>query len=531
MSERRKNKKSFTTEAEIPGSRLSGLRMLLTGESQTRTVKVSYGSVGRREHINREDKGIVFSSGYTNKLPHPAYMKDYENLNRDGEVEAAITMLTDMLVGVGFHTEMPDGKEHPNLKKINDYNEAIDLDGTLKQMARVRYEKGFCPIERIDNDEFKILPPETIFIYRTPKGKVEKYSQEVNGSEIASWKPEDEEIFLFKHKETPNHPYGKALVECIMERIDIRREMSRDIPDVIHKMGYPFRVWRADTTDIMDVVFPAATEKDVDEDVFIEGVMKDQLEIHKEETTPRVPFTDFVIHNDEQIAEGLNAPLLLYLRNATEASATTILEAIDRRIQSEQLQLEREIEKWIFKRVTGDPVPRLIWGAPKTGVEDITLTDVAELFTSGAITFEQAQALMKELGVPLVDIPETPAVRAPGVPPGKDGDPDITLNPDYEVALRIVKDNFNQKTISLTEALKEGGRVIKVAVEKNRLQSINRLSKTLGRQVTKLSAESERFYELMETELFEGFRESLLPSIKSKIEGRPASYHVIPQYK
>lgn len=530
---KREQRKSRTIEVESRG-RISGLREMITGKRSTQAVRISYGRMPRRERKQRESKGLVYSVGYTDKLPHPSNMGDYNQLNSDGEVESAITLLTDMMAGVGFHTKMPEdtNDDHPNKKTIDDWNKEVNLDKVLKEIARVRYEKGFCPVEIIDQTEIRFLPPETIFRHRSNRGDYYKITQEVNSLVVATWNKDEinKDILLFIHKESQSHPYGKAISDCIAERLDNRSEMNRDINEVIHKQGYPFRWWRADTTELMDQIFPAATEREVDEDIFIEGVMTNQIEVHTEQIVPRFGFTDHVLHNDEMIAEALHAPLLLYLKNANLASATAILDSIHDRIMSEQQQLKREVESWFWKPIVSDPLPRLIWGMATTGVEEISILDVSTLFRDGTITFEQGQDLLKEIGVPLADIPTQPMQPQPqpGISPDDTG---LTLELDYKVGLNVIHANYTERKISLTEALKEGGRIIMVAVQKNRLQAIGRVSKALNRQITKLSMESEQHYMNLENQLFSDFKVSLLPKQKSKIQGRPTSYNVIPVYK
>ncbi|GAG42415.1 unnamed protein product, partial [marine sediment metagenome] len=171
-----------------------------------------------------------------------------------------------------------------------------------------------------------------------------------------------------------------------------------------------------------DIVYTEATEKDPDEDVFIAPILKGQLEIKTETLTPRIDFTEYVRHNDEMKAEGLNAPLPVWMKNTTEASATVIMESIERDVESDQRYFAREFEKEVYKPYVGSPTPRHIWGPSETGLEDITLEGVAALYNGGfgAITFAQAQGLLHELGVPIGEVetePQTPSFDLPPNPP------------------------------------------------------------------------------------------------------------------
>ena len=46
--------------------------------------------------------------------------------------------------------------------------------------------------------------------------------------------------------------------------------------------------------------------------------------------------------------------------------------------------------------MTGEPVPRLVWGQPKTGLEDVSLSDVASIINSPAVANNQVQWILKQ---------------------------------------------------------------------------------------------------------------------------------------
>ena len=107
------------------------------------------------------------SNRWTDRRPHPANMNKYEDLNKDSAVSTAITMKAGMIAGVGFHTEMPTDitttpdVDHPQIVKLNDYLELINMDEFGELVVRTAHEKGFCPVERLSDDTFKVLPPES----------------------------------------------------------------------------------------------------------------------------------------------------------------------------------------------------------------------------------------------------------------------------------------------------------------------------------------------------------------------------------
>lgn len=523
--------------------RKDGLIELLIGsrkQPEAKTVHVQMGRTESRRKYHTEDSGVIFTGTYNDKLPHPSNMGRYEDMNRDPEVETAIMILTDMVAGVGGYFTMPEGTDpkHPNKKKADDWAESINLDEKIAEAVRTHFQNGFCPVERLPDGNLQMLPPETFYKWRNMKGKVYKYSQDIGGSEVATWKDNElDQITVFTYKETVKRPYGLALVDTVIDRVEARRDMAVDVPEVIHKYGFPFRVWIASTEEIGNVVYDNATNREVDEDIFLSNIPPGSLELKTETQDPRINFTQYIVHNDEQIAEGLFAPLLLYLRNATEASATKMLEAVEMRVQGIQRYWKRRIEAYWIKPITGEPVPRWNWGAPKTGLEDFSLDGIAALYTAGAITFDQSQDILRKMGVPLIDITKTDPNKPPaGTPPGPGGQPGAApvlprISADLTIGLGVIERSFKEKRLSFTETCEEGQRIIATHVERSRLESINRMSEALGQRIQTLSPESESHYTLLKNELFNQFREKIMPTGKKEIAGlRATEYRVTPIY-
>ena len=460
------------------------------------------------------------TSRWSDKRPHPANMGKYEDLNKDSAVSTAITMKAGMIAGVGFHTEMPadieatPDKDHPQITELNTYLELINMDELGELIVRTAHEKGFCPTERLDDGSFKVLPPESFFIWTKPTGEIYKYTQQVGSSKVATWDKyapsgsEDggfDDIIVYYRLWSPSRPYGKAMVEDLVSRVESRRQIAEDVPNVIHKQGYPFRVIEANDIPTGDIVTKEFALKEPEEDVFLYPVQEGDVRIHTETLTPRIDFTDYIKHNDEMIAEGLIAPLPVWIKNATEASATVILDVIDRDVQSQQRYYARMFKKHIYEPKVGDPTPRHVWGPSETGLEDITLEGVAALYGAGrgAITFKQAQSLLHELGVPIGDEepePDTPEFELPPDP----------MNPEQDQELCVIEANYEHGKITYAEALNEGGRIIDVNVRHRREKSIEALTLSLGKRPDPISEESEQHFTLLRNELYGLFRKKLL---------------------
>jgi hypothetical protein len=473
----------------------------------------------------REGKGVVdVRASWTSKQPHPAIMPQLEKLNKDPEIETAITVKTQMIGGSGFHTEMgkdvkeekdADGqiKPHPNRKKIDDWSESINADEKIALAVRVMYEKGFSATEIDPDDEFslKVLPSDAFFIWRNKLGEVLKYTEEINSSTEAIWKgPDLKNIMLLVHKETPENPYGRAVAECLAPYIEAREQMAQDGPAVLHKIGYPLRRWESQDKAIMDMVYEQATSRDPDEDLFLDGIGADELRVVTEQVNARVNFEGFITSINSLIAEGLFSPLMNYIRNATEASATKMLDIIHEYNEAQQRYVARRVQKCIFERLCGSPpIPRVVWGSPRTGMEDVKLADVAALVPT-VITFEQGQDLLKKLGLPLMDAP-LPKPN-PLADLGKLPLLDQPRMQTVQASLQVIKDNYEAKNLDFKTACVEASKAIDVHVRAARQVAMHKIAETLGHAVTELSPESEQSFRLIKQELNASFREILLPT-------------------
>jgi hypothetical protein len=513
-------------------SRLKAAKAVITGKLPERIiekptvvheVQVIHLRTGRRQP--KESKGTVdISRTWTDKRPHPAIMSKLDELNNDPELETAITIMTEMIAS-GFYTEMgaqvpkqtdAQGKEivHPHKLKVDAWNEAINADEKIAEAVRVMLEKGFVAIEIIpeENNDLKVLPSQTMFIWQDKKGKVTKYTQDVGGSQVAEWKGADaKNILWWANKATPENPYGKPMALCLEPFLEARKEMTNDGPAVLHKVGYPLRRWESRTKETMDKVFTQATNRDPDEDLFIDGVEEGDLRVVTEQTNARINFEGFLTSNNQMIAEGLFSPLMNYLRNATEASATKMLEAIDRHVQGIQRYVKRRTEQ-VFGRICGgDPIPRMVWGSPRSGVEQVAYADIASLYNggNGCITFDQAQDLIKKLGLPLKDLPEG---QTGPMPPSLKDMPllDQTRMTTLQASLNVIEQNWKAKTIDIATAFREGNRVIKVHIDASRQEAIRKLNQA-GVICKGLSPESENCFQVISSELTAAFRQKLLP--------------------
>jgi hypothetical protein len=295
--------------------------------------------------------------------------------------------------------------EHPNKKKLEEWKKTTKATKKLKQIVRTCIKKGFCPVEILDDYNLKILPCETFYKYQTKTGDLVKYTQERSNDlrPLNEWKTpaEMDKIILFCFNEDIDNPYGEADPESLVSLLDTRTQLNEDIPKMIHRFSAPTMIVRANGD--VSAVKKAVEDKDIDEALYLGNAAKDEVEVTIVEPDPQVRFLPYIDSVDFQIGQKLNAPLILLLKNATEASATKMLDAIDRWVQSTQNELAEILEERIYTKICGSgPIPIHKWGAPKEVLDDITLSDISSL-TDKTISKKQAQDLIRKKGIELIE--------------------------------------------------------------------------------------------------------------------------------
>lgn len=442
-------------------------------------------------HLKEQNKGSVETSyAWTDRIPHPANMDRYEGWSKDAEASIALEVLTNIIAGVGFYTEMPEEipesqrKEHPAKLRVDQFAEDTNLDEKLTQITWNMLTKGFCPAEIVDGYRLKVLPPETFYLYRDQKGTITKYTQErTPGDKLASWetKAEMDTVLVFVNEETPSRPYGQSILDPIGSLIDGRTQLNVDVMKGVHRWANPIPIMETAKSKENSVELKTSlTDRDVDDWVLIYNVNKDEIRWNPLTVTPAKDFISFTDLIYTQICEGLHAPLLLYLKNATEASATVMMESVDRFVSGKQRYIKRRIEHALFEPLVGKPTPRLMWGKPQTGLEKVTMSELSSLVNSPALANNQKQELLKMYGVQLPEPdwntgPPVPVAQPFGSKPpfGKDKEKPETpvellvekLN-DLGQGLDIIATNFDEGKLRITDAVQMAERTIRAHMQR-----------------------------------------------------------------
>lgn len=481
---------------------------------------------------------------WTDKLEHPTNITKYREWTNDPETRIGIDLLAAMTVGNGMYCQMPEkddaGKDvdpdHPNKKKCIQWLKKVRADVKFREIERTKLGMGFCPLEKIDDGTFKILPPETFYIWNDKEGNFQKYTQEILGnSNPIEWK--EDNIVLFTQDVDTMHPYGHSIVDSIGELIDARQSMNRDMPKIIHRYASPLGIWEADRD--ISAVYAAVLGRDVNEDIFLSNVPEKSFRHTFIEPQAQGKFQNYIEQINFQIAENMHAPLILLLRNANLASSKIMMDSVELFTRAEQRYNSMMWEENFFKPLCGDgPVPMLMWGAPKAVFDDITLSDINNLVPK-VLTQEQALDLVKQKGIPIIEAQPEDKVPMAGLPqkgkafqfqPGTA--PTDLVEPQkitqLQASLNIIRDGFKHKQITMSEAIKEASNVLNVAMDRMKQEAQIQMTRVLGKPVIILSPEALRMFELLRCEMFDQFRESILP-IGVRGERNPVeSYTIIP---
>lgn len=366
---------------------------------------------GRGLFQERKGSVLVGPPPFLQLLPHPAHLADFEKIYRENAVvNAAINNLTDMIVGVGYYTEADDEKAK---KVVDAYAEEVNLDGFLRVVCRNMLVFGFAPVEKWFNKtlNLKPLPPQTVYVQLDNKGEIKGYKQKSWSGSYVDFATD--EILWFSHMSYPGNPYGIGLIEPIYSLVEYKNKILLDICKIVHRYASPLNIWLS-TSDISPIR-DAVEARQPDEDLFIGRVSPDEVQIKTLEMDPRGKYTDYLEIINQEIYEALQAPLLTWLKNSTEASAKVQLEVIQRHVEGIQRYLKRKVEGEIFKPVVDKvglkEVPRLRWGMPQTGVEKLSVKDVAQLVDSFIIDGRQARELLRKIGLPIEEPEKTGAEK------------------------------------------------------------------------------------------------------------------------
>jgi len=368
----------------------------------------------------------------------PRELKNYRQYyNEDSTVGISIDTLSELVVGSGHYFVCKD-MEDPNagamIAECERLRDKLDLNEKALNIVKCRYIYGFVPVERVIRrgppkglQDLQLLDPETVKYKRDNKG-FKSFRQEANGEKI-EFKPE--EIIWFVNNEVGNSKgvmYGVSKVARVLDLLAIRDQIVQNINAIMRNQSRPPTVWRVGNRNdaaTLRTILEQCRKTGKDPIVF----PKDNVDSQTVNLQTRSPYWEYVQYVDSLIFEGLHAPMLNYLRNATEASAQSMIESINRHSEGDQRYMSRLLEKEVYHwhlHSLGytENLPILKWGSPKAWLSEVKIDKFLEKgLDAGFIDKQQYFEILKQKGIdiPMPQMGTMPVSVAPDAPNGTVG--------------------------------------------------------------------------------------------------------------
>lgn len=357
----------------------------------------------------------------------------------DPSAKAAVDFLADQAVGAGFYTTA--NRRYPGAERakraVDEFNEAVNLDGLLQRGAREVVAFGNSLWEKVTPKRLKnlkILPLTSIErVLRDEYGGIRGYKQAATygGKTLAP-----EYIIHFCWNPVDGEPFGTGILRVLLENlrfqggetreglVKYKARIERVMPEIFEKYAGPDELW----------IFEGVDEARLaDYQRLIRGkpkagarfVYNKPADIKTVSIDPRTTFQAYVDHLTSQFYLGLQTPLpkLFTTPGFTEASARAAVEMAERKVVALQRFLKRTVEREIFVPVVVqaglDPRQaevRLNWGIPETIDREAfaeILPTLEDSWKSGGITTREWRAILRDM-LHLGQIEETGGAQSAG---------------------------------------------------------------------------------------------------------------------
>ncbi|RLI03213.1 hypothetical protein DRO30_01425 [Candidatus Bathyarchaeota archaeon] len=372
---------------------------------------------GFRKLFIREQKGVVepfpelwvkgklsssdFSTFYTYYKTHPL-------------VKSSVDSLAGMIAGVGFYTTVDDNKDPRQIQAkevVDEFNAKVNMDELLLDVAKDLLITGNSFLEKIFDGsrltKVKRLPTSKMKIIRDKYGEVLGYVEEITGNRV-EFKPE--EVVHFKWNDIDLSGYGVGIVQPVKDYIEFDKKNMENMTEVVYKTAYPIPIFTFKNKTDIDYFIEVLKKRNPGDPILTVGEIQPTII----QVDSRIRFGEFIESVERKLFEGMRAPLLSWLRNATEASANVMLECVERDVKAMQRYIKRKVEGEIWKPLLkayslDDVHVKLNWGFPKSGIEDLRIRDLVDLARAdvGILSRSQVLKMLQMMGIPVPE-PEPP---------------------------------------------------------------------------------------------------------------------------
>ncbi|MGB9778333.1 MAG: hypothetical protein ACPLW8_02915 [Candidatus Bathyarchaeales archaeon] len=407
-----------------------------------RGKKPSFWSRLRETFSKRETSGYAYPSSKTFTetalIPLADVMQLYE---RDPTCKASVDLLAAATVGMGFYTTVNEEYEKADEAKqvVDKFNEDVNLDGLLNDMARVLIACG--------NDFWlKITPERLTELHRLPINIIENiersYIQEdlkvpykVEGYKLKhsygseSLKPEA--VIHWRINCVGQSAFGIGILQVLLHTLTVNSDkrpsyawmkgkLEKVMPKIFEKYAGPDVLAHLPNASEETIrKFEKAIKERPEEGSWLFYTGKQEANVFPVTIDPRSRFEYYIDHIINQFYLGCETPLprLFSTPGFTEASANAALDLQDMLIKPIQRYIKRQVERDIFNVVLTqaglDPAKaqvRLNWGSPE--VPEVVMADMLKAAELGLIRPEEFRKNAAKFGWELWEQETQPKTQA-----------------------------------------------------------------------------------------------------------------------
>jgi len=404
--------------------------------------KPSFWNRLRETFAKRETAGYAYPSSKTFSETALISLADVMQLyERDPTCKASVDLLAAATVGMGFYTTVNEEYEKAEEAKrvVDKFNEDVNLDGLLNDMARVLIACG--------NDFWlKITPERLMELHRLPIDAVEKiersYVQDdlkvpykVEGYKLKnayggeSLKPEA--IIHWRINCVGQSAFGIGILQVLLHTLTVnsdkrpsyawmKSKLEKVMPKVFEKYAGPDVLAHLPNASEETIrKFEKAIKERPEEGSWLFYTGKQEANVFPVTIDPRSRFEYYIDHIINQFYLGCETPLprLFSTPGFTEASANAALDLQDMLIKPIQRYIKRQVERDIFDAVIAqagfDPTKaqvRLNWGSPE--VPEVVMADMLKAAELGLIRPEEFRKNAAKFGWELWEQETQPKTQA-----------------------------------------------------------------------------------------------------------------------
>ena len=373
----------------------------------------------REAFTRREASGFAYpgSKTFTETalIPLADVMTLYE---RDPTCKASVDLLAAATVGIGFYTTVNEEYERAEEAKriVDKFNEDVNLDGLLNDMARVLIACG--------NDFWlKITPERLTELHRLPIDAIEKIERSIIQEDLkvpyrvkgyklkhcyGSETLKPEAVIHWRINCVGQSAYGIGILQVLLHTLTVnsnkrpsyawmKGKLEKVMPKIFEKYAGPDVLAHLPNASAETIrKFEKAIKERPEEGSWLFYTGKQEANVFPVTIDPHSRFETYIDHIINQFYLGCETPLprLFSTPGFTEASANAALDLQDMLIKPIQRYIKRQVERDIFDAVLAqagfNPAEaqiRLNWGSPE--VPEVEMADMLRAAELGLIRPEE----------------------------------------------------------------------------------------------------------------------------------------------